>query len=134
MAAAASGAAGGAFGLMALTWELPLSTTLMLRSIADVAASEGENPRHIDTKLACLTVFALGSDRDRRDNAATAGQEALYVYRLVLEPGVTLDLAGQRLYYVESVPANLGASRRDVRVIDSVGGGFLRRIAGAESK
>jgi hypothetical protein len=73
MAAAASGAAGGAFGLAALAWELPLSTTLMLRSIADIAASEGENPRHIDTKLACLTVFALGSPKDRRDNAAESG-------------------------------------------------------------
>ncbi len=73
MAAAASGAAGGAFGLVALSWELPLSTTLMLRSIADIAASEGENPRHIDTKLACLEVFALGSTRDKRDNAAESG-------------------------------------------------------------
>jgi len=73
MAAAASGAAGGAFGLAALGWELPLSTTLMLRSIADIAASEGENPRHIDTKLACLTVFALGSTKDRRDNATESG-------------------------------------------------------------
>jgi len=73
MAAAASGAAGGAFGLAALSWELPLSTTLMLRSIADIAASEGENPRHIDTKLACLTVFALGSTKDKRDNAADSG-------------------------------------------------------------
>jgi hypothetical protein len=73
MAAAASGAAGGAFGLAALSWELPLSTTLMLRSIADIAASEGENPRHLDTKLACLTVFALGSSKDKRDNAAESG-------------------------------------------------------------
>jgi hypothetical protein len=73
MAAAASGAAGGAFGLAALSWELPLSTTLMLRSIADIAASEGENPRHLDTKLACLTVFALGSSLDKRDNSADSG-------------------------------------------------------------
>jgi hypothetical protein len=73
MAAAASGAAGGAFGLAALAWELPLSTTLMLRSIADIAASEGENPRHLDTRLACLTVFALGSPKDARDNAAESG-------------------------------------------------------------
>jgi hypothetical protein len=73
MAAAASGAAGGAFGLAALSWELPLSTTLMLRSIADIAASEGENPRHLDTKLACLSVFALGSTKDKRDNAAESG-------------------------------------------------------------
>lgn len=73
LAAAASGAAGGAFGIAALGIELPVSTTLILRSIADIAAAEGENPRHIDTKLACLTVFALGSTRDERDNAAESG-------------------------------------------------------------
>jgi hypothetical protein len=72
-AAAASGAAGGAFGIAALAWELPVSTTLMLRSIADIAASEGENPRHMETKLACLEVFALGSNRNESDNAAESG-------------------------------------------------------------
>ena len=50
-----------------------MSTTLILRSIADIAAVEGEDPRHIDTKLACLSVFALGSTRDKSDNAAESG-------------------------------------------------------------
>jgi hypothetical protein len=72
-ATAASGAVGGAFGIAALGIELPVSTTLILRSIADIAAAEGENPRHLDTKLACLTVFALGSTKDARDNAAESG-------------------------------------------------------------
>ena len=72
-AAAASGAAGGAFGISAIGIELPLSTTLILRSIAEIAAAEGEDPRQIETKLACITVFALGSTRDKRDNAAESG-------------------------------------------------------------
>jgi hypothetical protein len=72
-AAALSGAIGGAFGLTALAVELPFSTTVMLRSIADIAASEGENIRYIDTKVACLTVFALGSTKDRRDDASESG-------------------------------------------------------------
>ena len=71
-AAAASGAVGGAFGLAALAVELPISTTIMLRSIADIAKSEGENIQHIDTKLACLTVFALGG-RTEKDDAAESG-------------------------------------------------------------
>ena len=73
LAAAASGAAGGLFGIAALSIELPLSTMVILRSIADIAASEGEDPTHIDTKLACLTVFALGSGRDKSDDAAESG-------------------------------------------------------------
>lgn len=71
-AAAASGAMGGAFGLAALAIELPISTTIMLRSIADIAKSEGENIQHIETKLACLTVFALGG-RTQKDDAAESG-------------------------------------------------------------
>jgi EcsC family protein len=71
--AATSGAIGGAFGVVAIGIELPISTTVILRSIADIAAVEGEDPRHIDTKLACLSVFALGSPRDQRDNAAESG-------------------------------------------------------------
>jgi hypothetical protein len=73
IAVAASGAAGGAFGLPALALELPVSTTLMLRSIADIAAAEGEDPRTVETKLACLMVFALGSTKDTRDDAAESG-------------------------------------------------------------
>jgi len=73
LGAATSGAIGGAFGIAALGIELPVSTTLILRSIADIAAAEGEDPRHLETKLACLTVFALGSTRDARDNAAESG-------------------------------------------------------------
>ena len=71
-AAAASGAVGGAFGIAALAFELPVSTTIMLRSIADIAKSEGENIQYIDTKLACLTVFALGG-RSSKDDAAESG-------------------------------------------------------------
>ncbi|WP_172902598.1 EcsC family protein, partial [Escherichia coli] len=39
--AAVSGAIGGAFGFSALAIELPVSTTIRLRSIADIARSEG---------------------------------------------------------------------------------------------
>jgi hypothetical protein len=77
LAAAVSGAAGGAFGLPALAIELPVSTTLMLRSIADIAAAHGEDPRELDTKLACLTVFALGSPKDPRDDPAESGYFAV---------------------------------------------------------
>jgi hypothetical protein len=59
--AALTGGAGGFFGLLALPLELPVTTTLMLRTIADIARSEGEDLRRARSKLACLEVFALGS-------------------------------------------------------------------------
>ena len=85
-AAVTSGAMGGAFGIAALGIELPISTTLILRSIADIAAAEGEDPRHLETKLACLTVFALGSTKDKADDAA---ESAYFAARSALATAVT---------------------------------------------
>ncbi len=59
-AAAATGAVGGAFGLAALPVELPLSTAILLRSIAEIAREEGEDLSAPQTALACIEVFALG--------------------------------------------------------------------------
>lgn len=66
-AAAISGAAGGAFGLAALAVELPVSTTLMLRSIADIGRAEGEDLSDPEAALACLQVFALGGGREKSE-------------------------------------------------------------------
>lgn len=63
--ATATGAAGGAFGLPALPVELPISTLIMFRSIADIARSEGENLSAPETALSCVesSRWAAGLDR-----------------------------------------------------------------------
>jgi hypothetical protein len=66
-----SGGIGGALGLMALSVELPISTTFMLRSIADIARSEGERITDMETKLACLEVFAMGGTSEADDGSET---------------------------------------------------------------
>jgi hypothetical protein len=63
----ASGAVGGAFGLVALPVELPISTTLILRSIAKIARAEGEDFNDPEAALACLEVFALGGQSGASD-------------------------------------------------------------------
>ncbi|MDP4595328.1 MAG: EcsC family protein [Beijerinckiaceae bacterium] len=65
--ATASGAAGGAMGLAALPVELPLSATLILRAIADIARASGEDMGNPETALACMEVFALGGNRPDDD-------------------------------------------------------------------
>lgn len=80
-----SGAIGGAFGLQGLAAELPLSTTIILRSVADIARAEGEDPTSPDTRLACLSVFALGG-RSAEDDAAESGY---YAVRTALAQTVT---------------------------------------------
>lgn len=73
---AVSGGVGGFFGLAALAVELPISTSIMLRSIADIARSEGESISSMDTKLACMEVFALGGTT-RADDASEGGYYAV---------------------------------------------------------
>jgi len=73
---AATGSVGGFFGLATLAMELPVSTTLMLRSIMDIARSEGEHIHDGETKFACMEVFAMGGANDS-DNAAESGYFAV---------------------------------------------------------
>jgi hypothetical protein len=80
LAVAATGAGGGAFGLPALAIELPISTTIMLRSIADIARSEGEDLRCPDARLQCVQVLALGGNSTKDDGTESgyfAGRAAL---------------------------------------------------------
>jgi hypothetical protein len=64
-AAVVAAGATGFFGLLALPVELPVTTALMLRSIADIARSYGEDLADPAARLACLEVFALRSGGDR---------------------------------------------------------------------
>ena len=75
-ASAASGAVGGAFGLAALAIELPVSTTIMMRSIADVARSEGADLADRQTQLECVMVLGLGG-ASAADDAADVGYFAV---------------------------------------------------------
>lgn len=72
MLVGASGGIGGAFGLAALPIELPFSTTIMLRSIADIARSEGHNIGAVQIRLSCLEVFALGGTSAADDAAESS--------------------------------------------------------------
>ncbi|EPN3804082.1 EcsC family protein [Escherichia coli] len=76
--AAVSGAVGGTFGFSALAIELPLSTTIMLRSVADIARSEGFDLDKVETKQACLEVFALGGPSEN-DDAVDTAYEAMQI-------------------------------------------------------
>jgi hypothetical protein len=76
--AAASGAAGGAFGLPGTLVELPVSTTLLLRQIAAIAAEQGEDLAEPTAAAECLKVFALGG-RSPGDDAAETGYFAVRI-------------------------------------------------------
>lgn len=128
-----SGAIGGFFSLPGLVVELPISTALMLRSIADIARSEGEDISSVDTQLACITVFGLGG-RTRGDNAA---ETAYYAVRAALARTLSkaAEYIAERGIMEESTPiamrmmANL-ASRFGVFVTDKMAAEMVPIVGG----
>jgi hypothetical protein len=82
---AVTGGIGGFFGLPALIIELPVSTTIMLRSIAEIAQSEGESVNNNDVKLACLEVFAMGG-KNKSDDSSESGY---YIVRAALAKSIS---------------------------------------------
>ncbi len=94
-AVALSGAAGGAFGIAGLSVELPVSTVLMLRSIADIGRANGEDLSSNESQLACLMVFALGGNTaadDGSDSGYYAARVALA--QAMSEAGIYLATHG----------------------------------------
>ena len=65
---AGTGVIGGVGSVPTLLAEIPLTTGIMLRSIAEIARSEGEDLADPETQLACISVFALeGGNKDDDD-------------------------------------------------------------------
>jgi len=56
-----TGTVTGFFGLGGAALDIPITTLLILRSIADIARSKGEDPDLEETKRACLQVFGFGN-------------------------------------------------------------------------
>lgn len=79
-AVALTGAVGGFFGLPGLVVELPITTTVILHSIVEIARSRGEDLSNAESALACLSVFALGPTGRRGD----ALDSAYYATRAAL--------------------------------------------------
>jgi hypothetical protein len=138
-AVAVTGAAGGAFGLPALAIELPISTIVMLRSIADIARSEGESLQSPETKLACLEVFALGGPQ-RGDDAVDSGYFAVRsalasalteAAQHLAERGVAREGAPALVRFVGQVAARFGipvsekVMAQSVPILGAAGGAVI---------
>lgn len=67
MASTLSGAAGGAAGLPGAVIELPLTVTLLLRSMLDIAAEHGLDPDSEEVRKECLRIFAAAGPMETDD-------------------------------------------------------------------
>ena len=100
--AAMSGAAGGAFGFAGLAIELPVSTTILMRSVADIARGEGFDLADDSTKRACIEVFALGGANEDDDEAETT-YYAMRIFSAEIVNTTSKELAS---HIVKSAPAH----------------------------
>lgn len=100
---AVTGSIGGFLGLPAMIIELPVSTTIMLRSIAEIARREGESVNNHLTKLACLEVFALGG-KNKSDDTSESGY---FIVRAALARSVSeaAQFAATKTLTGETAPA-----------------------------
>lgn len=133
--ATGAGAVGGFFGPLTLFAELPLTTALMLRSIADIAHSQGEDLNTVEGRLACMQVFALGG-RTGQDKAAETGYYGLRITlgvhfeTLTNYTGNVADIP-QAITLIRSIAARFGVVVSDktalqlVPIAGAVGGALL---------
>lgn len=138
-----SGGLGGFFGLSGLTIELPISTAIMLRSIADIARSEGENIKRVESQLACIEVFALGSERRPSDDATETGYYAVRIAlartfseaaQFIAEKGLVEEGAPVLIRLVTRIASRFGVivsekvAAEIVPVIGAVGGATVNLL------
>lgn len=113
---AVSGAVGGAFGLASLPIELPISTSVMLRSIAEIARHEGHDLSKVETRLECLQVFAFGeggNDGNLKNSRywltrSALGRALAEATSYIVERGAVDATAGPVARLVSSIAARFG--------------------------
>jgi len=142
IAVMASGAVGGALGLAGLTVELPVSTTIMLRSIGAIAQSEGENLKESDAKLECIRVFALGGRSEDDDAAESAyftarmalGKTVSEAAKHIASQGISKETAPVLVKLIEQVATRFGIqvsqkmAAQAVPVIGAAGGALINTL------
>jgi hypothetical protein len=114
--ATASGAIGGSLGLVTAPVEIPISTIIMLRSIADIARSEGEDLADPGAALSCVQVFALGARAGAEDPADSGyfvvrsllAKSITEAARFITERGIVEEGAPVLVRFVAQVAARFG--------------------------
>jgi hypothetical protein len=139
---AVSGGVGGFFGLAAIAVELPISASIMLRSIADIARSEGESITTPETKMACLEVFALGGKSDLDDGSesgyfavrALLAKSVSEATSFILKKGISDEAAPILIKLIAKISEKFGvqvtqkAAAQAVPAIGAAGGAIINTL------
>jgi hypothetical protein len=119
-ATAASGVASGFIGLPGVLFDIPFTTTTILRSIAEVARDAGEDVSSEETKRVCLEILAFGGPSPADDEteigywATRIGINHIAVNLLIKSAGDRFGLIISDKLLTQAVP-----------VVGAVAGGVL---------
>jgi hypothetical protein len=89
------GAAGGLFGILSLPLELPLTTAVILRSVASIADEFGMDLNDPQTQLECLYILSLGSPHSPEDDSMSSAYWTSRAAFASLANEASLFLAGK---------------------------------------
>jgi hypothetical protein len=138
-----TGGLAGFLGLQALLVELPVTTLIMFRSIADIARANGESLSSPDTQLNCLTVFALGSPRSEADEGADTSYYGVRyalsritsdALQYVTAHGTTAKSAPAMIRFISAIASRFGvvvsqkAAAQAVPAIGAIGGALTNAV------
>jgi hypothetical protein len=138
-----TGGLAGFLGLQALLVELPITTLIMFRSIADIARANGESLSSPDTQLNCLTVFALGSPRSEADEGAETSYYGVRyalsritsdALQYVTAHGTTAKSAPVMIRFISAIASRFGvvvsqkAAAQAVPAIGAIGGALTNAV------
>lgn len=148
--AAASGAAGGLMGPLTLLIELPISTSIMLRGISQVAREWGHDLSDPAVQLQCLYVFTLGSSATSSDDALDSSylSSRIAFAKLIQEAAQFISRQGARatlsalqsgqapllLHFIGRVASRFEVSvsekmlAKSVPILGSVGGATINAV------
>jgi hypothetical protein len=142
MLAGFSGGVGGLLGVAGLPLELPVTTILILRAIANIARHQGEDLSKLEARLACIEVFALGAASTKNQTAALGyfASRALFArlssdaMNFFVERGVAGASAPVINRFVSEVAARFGivvserVAASAIPVIGAVGGAVVNVV------
>ncbi len=104
--------------------EVPVTTGIIFRSIADIARSEGESIRDMDTLMACIEVFALGG-KSASDDASESGYYAVRT-ALAQQVKAAADFLGKDAGSKKAAPMLLALVRK---VAERLGVQYSEKLA-----
>ncbi len=136
------GTGAGAFGLPALAIELPVTTAVMLRAIAAIARSEGQDLKDPRVRIECVQVFALSGPTVGAAPAESGyfavrtalARSVAEAARHVAQKGVSAKGAPALIRFITQIAARFGlvvsdkAVAQAIPLVGAVGGGLINLL------